>query len=89
MFKIRSVSDRKLKFTLHTIAWILIILIPFYLNNAFGGNSHRLNQFYAHTFSAAFVFYVGYIWLVPKFFLKEKYWIYLIILLLVIRSPFA
>ena len=88
MFKIRSISDKKLKFTLHAIAWILIILIPFYLNNAFGGNSHRLNQFYAHTFSAAFVFYVGYIWLVPKFFLKEKYWIYLIILLLVINASY-
>ena len=88
MFKIRSVSDKKLKFTLHAIAWILVILIPFYLNNAFGGNQHRLNQFYAHTFSAAFVFYMGYIWLVPRFFLREKYWIYLIILIVVINASY-
>jgi len=88
MFKIRSVSDKKLKFTLHTIAWILIILIPFYLNSAFGGNQHRLNQFYAHTFSAAFVFYVGYIWLVPRFFLKERYLIYLLILVVVINASY-
>ena len=88
MFKLRSVSDKRLKLTLHAIAWILVILIPFYLNNAFGGNSHRLNQFYAHTFSAAFVFYVGYIWLVPRFFLKEKYWIYLIILIVVINASY-
>jgi len=88
MFKFRSVSDKKLKYTLHAIAWILVFLIPFYLNNAFGGNQHRLNQFYAHTFSAALVFYVGYIWLVPKFFLREKYWIYFIILLVVVNVSY-
>ncbi len=88
MFKFRSVSDKKLKFTLHTIAWILVFLIPFYLNNAFGGNQHRLNQFYAHTISAALVFYAGYIWLVPKFFLREKYWIYFIILIVVVNASY-
>ena len=88
MFKFRSISDKRLKFSLHAIAWILVILIPFYLNNAFGGNQHRLNQFYAHTFSAAVVFYVGYIWLVPKFFLREKYLIYFIILLVVINFSY-
>jgi len=88
MFKFRSISDQKLKLTLHAIAWILVILIPFYLNNAFGGNQHRLNQFYAHTFSAAVVFYVGYIWLVPRFFLREKYWIYFVILLVVVNASY-
>jgi sensor histidine kinase YesM len=80
MIKFPSLSDRSLKITLHAIAWMVIILIPLYLNTVFGGNQHRLNQFYTHTFSAIVVFYVGYLWLVPKFFLKDKYWIYFIIL---------
>lgn len=88
MIKFPSISDKKLKLTLHAIAWIFVILIPLYLNSAFGGNQHRLNQFYAHTFSAFVVFYVGYLWLVPKFFLKERYWVYLIILVVVIDASY-
>ncbi|MEI7829293.1 MAG: histidine kinase [Prolixibacteraceae bacterium] len=83
-----SLSDRRLKITLHAIAWLVIILIPLYLNTAFGGNQHRLNQFYTHTFSAILIFYVGYLWLVPKFFLREKYWIYFIILSGVITASY-
>lgn len=85
MIKFRSLSDKKLELSLHAIAWIIGILIPYYLNSAFeGGNQHRLNQFYAHAFSPIVVFYVGYLWLVPRFFLKEKYWIYSVLLLGVI-----
>ena len=88
MIKFPSISDKKIKLTLHAIAWIFVILIPLYLNSAFGGNEHRLNQFYAHTFSAFVVFYVGYLWLVPKFFLKERYWVYFIILVVVINASY-
>lgn len=88
MIKFPTLSDRKLKLTLHITAWMFVILIPLYLNSAFGGNQHRLNQFYTHTFSAMLVFYVGYLWLVPKFFLREKYWIYFIVLMLVISASY-
>jgi two-component system LytT family sensor kinase len=73
MFKFQSISDKKIAVALHAIAWIIVISIPLYLNNAFGGgNQHRLYQFYVHTFSAAAVFYVGYLWLVPQFFLQDR-----------------
>lgn len=89
MIKLRSLSDNKLELTLHTIAWIFVILIPFYLNSVFGGgNQHRLNQYYVHAFSAIIVFYVGYLWMVPKFFLREKYWAYFIILLLLVNATY-
>jgi len=88
MIKLRSLSDKKLELALHAIAWIFVILIPFYLNSAFGGNQHRLNQFYTHAFSAVVVFYIGYLWLVPGFFLMEKYWAYFIILLGVITATY-
>lgn len=79
MFKF--ISDKKISLTLHAIAWIIVISIPLYLNNAFGGgNLNRLYQFYAHTFSAATVFYVGYLWLVPRFFLQDRKIIYFLIL---------
>ncbi len=81
MFKFQSISDKKLVLALHVIAWIIVISIPIYLNYAFsGGNQHRVNQFYVHAFSAIFIFYLGYLWLVPKFFLQERKLAYVLIL---------
>ncbi len=90
MVKTTSISDKKIKWALHTIAWIIVIVIPLYLINAFGGgNSPRVFQFYVHTFTAGIIFYAGYLWLVPKYFLKEKYTTYVIILIgLIIATHF-
>lgn len=82
MIRLQSIPDRWIKLSLHAIAWILVIIIPLYLNSVFGGgNLNRLFQFYMHTFSAAAIFYVGYLWLVPRFFLQERKTVYFIILI--------
>lgn len=81
MFKSISLSDKKIALILHAIAWVIIVIIPLFLNNAFGGSDpHRLYQFYVHTISAVLIFYLGYLWLVPRFFLQDKKALYLIIL---------
>lgn len=85
MAKFLSISDKKIMVSLHAIGWLIVIVIPFYLSNTFGGgNQHRLYQFYLHTFSAVFIFYLGYLWLIPKFFLKDKKLIYLLVLVSII-----
>jgi hypothetical protein len=90
MFKSISISDKKIAIILHAIALILVIIIPLYLNSVFGGeNSHRLYQFYVHTFSAVIIFYLGYLWLVPKFFLQDKKALYLIILVGIILFTYG
>jgi len=90
MFKSISLSDKKIALILHAIALILVIIIPLYLNSVFGGaDSHRLYQFYVHTFSAIIIFYLGYLWLVPKFFLQDKKALYLIILVGIILSTYG
>jgi sensor histidine kinase YesM len=82
MSRIIPVSDRKLTIFLHAIAWIIVISIPLYLSNAFsGGNTHRLYQFYVHSLSAILIFYAGYLWLIPRFFLRDRKFAYLAILL--------
>jgi hypothetical protein len=89
MFKFFSLPDKKLATTLHIIGWIIIISIPLYLNSAFGGgNQHRLYQFYVHTLSAIIVFYVGYLWLVPRFFLRDKKLVYAAILMVLIFGTY-
>ena len=76
-----SNRDKWIKLSLHAIAWIIVIIIPIYLHSAFGGgNLHRLYEFYMHAFSGGVIFYVGYMWLVPKFFLEEKKLAYVLIL---------
>jgi len=87
MFKFQSVSDKKISWGLHVIAWSIVIIIPFFLNSAFDvENTQRLYQFYVHTFSAVIIFYLGYLWLVPRYFLQDKKILYLIILIGVILS---
>lgn len=82
MFKFISIPDNKIKLTLHVLAWIIIIIIPLYLVTAYGGgNVRRLYQFYVHTFSALVIFYLGYLWLVPKYFLHDRKSVYAIILI--------
>ncbi len=76
-----STSDKKITVTLHAIAWIIVIIIPLYLNRAFGGgNNHRMYEFYLHTLSAGVIFYIGYLWLVPRFFLQKRQITYVLIL---------
>jgi len=90
MAKFLSISDKKIMVTLHAIAWIIIIIIPLYLNSAFGGgNNHRMYEFYLHTLSAGVIFYVGYLWLVPRFFLQKRQLTYVLILIgLIITTHF-
>lgn len=89
MLKSISISDKKIAVILHAIAWIIVIIIPLFLNTMFGDeDSHRLYQFYVHTFSAVAVFYLGYLWLVPKFLLQDKKALYLIILIGIILSTY-
>jgi hypothetical protein len=46
-----------------------------------GGNMMRLYGFYLRTLSAAIIFYVGYLWLVPRYFVQNKQLTYLLILI--------
>lgn len=81
MFKSISIPDKRITAALHITAWIIVTMIPLYLSNVYNGNSdrHHLYQFYVHSLSAAIIFYLGYLWLVPKFFLQEKKLAYLVI----------
>lgn len=90
MFKSIVIPNKKITTALHITAWIIVIMIPLYLSNVFdgSGDQHRLYQFYMHTFSAAIIFYVGYLWLVPKFFLQERKMTYIVILIGLIAATY-
>ena len=74
---------------LHAIGWIIVLLFPLYIHFAYGGaNVHRLYEFYLRAFSAGVIFYLGYLWLVPNYLLKEKKLAYMLILLAIITATY-
>lgn len=77
--KLNLLSNKKLPIVLHILAWGIIVIIPRYLINTYGdGNNHFLYQFYANTAIYGLIFYLNYLWLVPRFFFKEnKLWYFL------------
>ena len=77
--KLNILSNKKLPIILHVLAWMIIVIIPRYLINTYGdGNSHFLYQFYANTAIYGLIFYLNYLWLVPRFFFREnKLWYFL------------
>jgi len=81
MGKTISFSDKWIRVTLHTLVWSIVILFSLYLHNSFGGgNVLRLYSLYLHTLSAAIIFYIGYLWLVPRFFVQNRQLTYAVIL---------
>jgi hypothetical protein len=82
MGKSISFSDKWIKVTLHTIVWAIVIIFAVYLHNSFGGgNVLRLYAFFLHTISSAIIFYIGYLWLVPRYFIQNKQLTYILILI--------
>lgn len=74
------ISNKKLTIVLHVMAWVIIVVIPRYLAHAYGGgdSDHFLYQFYANTMIYGLIFYLNYLWLVPKFFFRDnKLWYFL------------
>ena len=89
MGKSFSVHNKWISITFHAIGWAIIIFIPLYLNSTFGGgNLRHIYEFYLNAFSYALIFYLGYLWLVPRFFVQRKFLIYIAILLGLIISTY-
>ena len=78
--RIAILSNRKLNIILHLMAWTIIVIIPRFLLNKFGdGNTHFLYQFYANTAIYGILFYINYLFLVPRYFFRDnKVWYFLI-----------
>jgi two-component system, LytTR family, sensor kinase len=87
--KINILSNSRLSVLLHIIAWSIIIIIPTYLLNT---NSDGSMPFpYSIYFNLAIyglLFYVNYLWLMPRFFFKGRRTTYFlaVLALLIITS---
>lgn len=81
MGKSISIHDKWIKVLLHSIIWVIVAFFGYYMHYSFGGgNMMRLYEFYVNASLGAVVFYLGYLWLVPRYFIQNKQLTYALIL---------
>lgn len=89
MAKPFSIPNKWISFSLHAIAWLIVIIIPLYLNSVFGDDKMvHVYRFYVNTFFSFSLFYLGYFWLVPQYFLKDKKVIYFVLIIVLIAATY-
>ncbi len=67
------ITGKKLQILLHIVVWIILIILPQYLvNNYLGGNVFFTLGFYITAAIYGLIFYLNYLWLAPKLFLRGK-----------------
>ncbi len=72
-------KNRSLPFILHTLVWLLLIILPQLIINRFwGSNNHVAWGFYLGATMYGIIFYVNYLWLVPRFYLSQKKVVYFV-----------
>ncbi|MEI6138601.1 MAG: histidine kinase [Mariniphaga sp.] len=66
-------TNRQIQILLHVVAWIIIIIIPQYISHTYGdGNTKGLYRSYLYIAIYGVIFYLNYLFLVPRLFLLEK-----------------
>jgi len=82
-------------FAIHALAWLLLLVIPYVsTDQVFNALDPALDMKYLlHCFALSGVliltFYFNYLFLIPKYLLAKKYWIYFSFLLLAIATVFV
>lgn len=66
------------KIVLHVLAWIILIVLPQYLNRRYFGNNNPLTWwFYVNTATYLVIFYINYLVLIPRFYFMGNIWKFL------------
>jgi len=71
------ISGKKLSILLHVIAWTIFIILPLYFLIFYSQHdSSFLYRVYTQTGIYVLIFYLNYLWLIPKFFIRgnKKYY---------------
>jgi hypothetical protein len=81
-----TISRNKiLPIILHILAWLTLIILPQLIINRFWGNNNYVAwEFYFNATVYGLIFYINYLWLVPRFFLTDRKNVYFLMAFLVI-----
>ncbi len=74
----KTASSRKvLPVLMHVSAWVVLIILPqIIINRAWGNSNYFAWGFYLNAGIYGIIFYINYIWLVPRFFFDGKKVVY-------------
>lgn len=75
--KIPTSTKHFLPVVLHTLAWLVLIILPQIIINRYWGNNNFIAWgFYVNAALFGLVFYFNYLWLIPRYYLTNKKTIY-------------
>jgi sensor histidine kinase YesM len=78
-------QGNKIKVFLHLVAWAILVGLPLYFIKRWDVGQDFIWLYYISTLISGIIFYVNYLFLVPKFFFdKKKYRYYLSVLILIV-----
>jgi len=69
---------------LHIMAWTVLVILPQLLIDRYWGNNYFAWTFYLNAAAYGLIFYINYLWLVPRLFLEGKKIRYFLLALVVI-----
>lgn len=82
-------TDNRLKIALHIVLWVIIYIFPIYISRAFGFAEIRpLWHFYTVAIAYGIIFYVNYLYLVPKFYFRKEKWQFFLMVVGLIAALF-
>lgn len=80
-----SDKNRSLPFILHVLAWFIMIILPqLIIDRYWGGNNYFAWGFYMNAAMYGAIFYINYLWLVPRYYLDGKKAIYYVSAIIVV-----
>nr|WP_319397341.1 histidine kinase [uncultured Carboxylicivirga sp.] len=77
---IKTPHKKALTIVMHVLAWLVLVILPQLIINRYWGNQNFIAWgFYLNAAVYGIIFYINYLWLVPRFYLNNKKVIYFII----------
>ncbi len=85
----KTVSNKRfIQILLHLSAWLFLIILPQIIINRYWGNSDFIDwRFYFSALVFGFIFYVNYLWLIPRYYFRKNkltYFIFAAILIVLV-----
>ncbi|HPT31723.1 MAG TPA: histidine kinase [Prolixibacteraceae bacterium] len=73
-------KNKILPITLHVLAWLTLVILPQLIINRFWGNTRFVAwEFYFNASVYGLIFYLNYLWLVPRYFLNDRKVLYFLL----------
>ena len=84
-----AIQKKVLPTSLHVLAWLVLIILPQLIINRYWGNQNRINwHFFSNAAVYGIIFYVNYLWLVPRYYFQDKRYKYVIFAVVVIAAGY-